>query len=90
MADERHKPQSGRTDGVPYRETICLRGPGRAGELHCCHPSVLALVLVDPDGGFVNWYRGHGPEECDEDGHVYFIHEVLVEKDFSNIDPRLR
>ena len=84
-------PDSGKTDGVQYRETVTLRGPDRGGELHCCNPDVLALVLTTRDGrGRVTWYRSNGPEACDEDGHVLFVHEMLVEKDLSNIDPRLR
>ena len=84
-------PESGKTDGVQYRETICLRGPDRGGELHCCNPDVLALVLVARDGkSRATWYRATGPEACDEAGHVYFVHELLVERDTSNIDPRLR
>lgn len=83
--------ESGKTDGVAYRETVTLRGPDRGGELHCCNPDVLALVLLNRDGrGRATWYRGHGPEACDPDGHVLFVHEILVEKDLSNIDPRLR
>lgn len=81
----------GKTDGVAYRETICLRGPDRGGELHCCNPDVLAICLVARNGRErVTWYRSHGPEACDPDGHVLFVHEMLVESDLSNIDPRLR
>ena len=83
--------ESGKADGVKYRETIYLRGPDRGGELHCCNPDVLALVLTTRDGkSRATWYRSHGPEACDDSGHVLFLHEMLVEKNLMNIDPRLR
>ena len=83
--------ESGKTDGVQYRETICLRGPDRGGELHCCNPQVVMLALASRDGRTTaRWFRQVGPEDVDEAGHALFIHECLVDKMRSNIDPRAR
>lgn len=90
---EPREPRTGKKDGVPYKECIVLRGPERPGQLHAAHSDVCALYLknpLEPKNRPTLWFRGHGDEMCDDEGHPVFIHECLVDADQHNIVPEMR
>ena len=93
MTSQPETRRTGKKDGVPYKETVALRGAVRGGELHACHPDVVAIVLCHPrerKAAPIMYVRGCGAEMADADGHDIFLQEEMIEKDMMNIVPQMR